>query len=114
MHAARIELSDPDTTQFVVITIAEAMAVFETQRLLTSLGSWHIPATHLIINQLVPPNPTCKFCSQRHDMQQANLKDIRELYSDMDLTEVPLFEGEIRGIDGLTRLGKILLGEEEE
>jgi anion-transporting ArsA/GET3 family ATPase len=42
------------------------------------------------------------------------LKDIRELYSDMDLTEVPLFEGEIRGIDGLTRLGKILIGEEVE
>jgi anion-transporting ArsA/GET3 family ATPase len=42
------------------------------------------------------------------------MKDIRELYSDMDLTEVPQFAGEIRGIEGLTRLGKILIGEAEE
>ena len=114
IRAARIELSDPDTTQFVVVTIPEAMAVFETQRLLTSLASWHIPATHLIVNQLVPPNPNCQFCSKRHEMQIANMKDIRELYSDMDITEVPQFEGEIRGIEGLTRLGKIFLGEGEE
>lgn len=114
IRAARIELSDPDTTQFVVVMIPEAMAVFETQRLLTSLGSWHIPATHLIVNQLVPPNPDCKFCSKRYEMQQTNMKDIRELYSDMDLTEVPQFDGEIRGLEGLTRLGKILIGEAEE
>ena len=47
-------------------------------------------------------------------MQQSNLKDIQELYSDMDLTEVPLFDGEIRGVEGLTQLGKILTGEEVE
>jgi arsenite-transporting ATPase len=114
IRAARIELSDPDTTQFVVVMIPEAMAVFETQRLLASLGSWHIPATHMIINQLVPSNPSCTFCSKRYEMQQSNLKDIQELYSDMDLTEVPLFDGEIRGVDGLTQLGKILTGEEVE
>ncbi len=113
IRAARIELSDPDTTQFIVVMIPEAMAVFETQRLLTSLNSWHIPATHLIINQLVPPNPACGFCSKRYEMQQSNLRDIRELYSDMDLTEVPLFDGEIRGVEGLTKLGEILIDEED-
>jgi arsenite-transporting ATPase len=114
IRAARIELSDPDTTQFVVVMIPEAMAVFETQRLLASLSSWHIPATHMIINQLVPSNPSCSFCSKRYEMQQSNLKDIQELYSDMDLTEVPLFDGEIRGVEGLTQLGKILTGEGAE
>jgi hypothetical protein len=29
----------------------------------------------------------------------------------MHITEVPLFDLEIRGIDGLTKLGKILMGE---
>ncbi|MHA1909359.1 MAG: ArsA family ATPase, partial [Candidatus Thorarchaeota archaeon] len=33
IKAARIELSDPEVTQFVVVSIAEAMSVFETQRL---------------------------------------------------------------------------------
>ncbi len=114
IRAARIELSDPDTTQFVVVMIPEAMAVFETQRLLASLGTWHIPATKMVVNQLVPPNPVCQFCTKRFEMQQSNLNDIRELYSDMDIIEVPLFEKEIRGIEGLTRLGEILISDKEE
>jgi anion-transporting ArsA/GET3 family ATPase len=43
-------------------------------------------------------------------MQQANLADIRDLYGDLEITEVPLFQNEIRGIDELTTLGNILLG----
>jgi len=54
------------------------------------------------------------FCTKRYTMQQNNLKDIADLYSDMDLIEVPLFDCEIRGIEKLTRLGKILIGELEE
>jgi arsenite-transporting ATPase len=114
IRAASVQLSDPEITQFVVVMIPEAMAVFETQRLLASLNTWKIPANHIVVNQLVPPNPSCKFCSKRYEMQQNNLKDIADLYSDMDLIEVPLFEGEIRGIEELTRLGKILTNESEE
>jgi len=114
IRAASDQLSDPDITQFVVVMIPEAMAVFETQRLLLSLKKWNIPANKIVVNQLVPPNPSCHFCSKRYEMQQTNLKDIGELYSDKDLTEVPLFDGEIRGIEELTRLGRILTGELEE
>lgn len=108
IRAARIELSDPDTTQFVVVTIAEAMAVFETQRLLGSLNAWHIPATNIIINQLIPENPSCVFCSSRRKMQQQNLVDIRDLFNDLNLTEVPEFDSEIRGMECLSKLGEIL------
>ncbi|MHA1485522.1 MAG: ArsA-related P-loop ATPase [Candidatus Thorarchaeota archaeon] len=62
----------------------------------------------------MPPNSTCKFCDARRQMQQTNLKDIRDLYSDLSLTEVPLFEGELRGIDNLEKLGRILIGDTEE
>jgi arsenite-transporting ATPase len=114
IRAASDQLSNPEMTQFVVVLIPEAMAVFETQRLLLSLKQWKIPATTLVVNQLVPPNPSCQFCSKRYEMQQNNLRDIGELYSDMDLIEVPLFDNEIRGIEALTRLGKILTGDVEE
>ncbi len=112
IRAARVALADPQLTQFVVVMIPEAMAVFETQRLLASLNTWSIPVSNIIVNQLVPENPDCRFCSNRRRMQQANLKDIRDLYHDLYITEVPLFDHEIRGIEELTRLGKILIGEE--
>jgi arsenite-transporting ATPase len=111
IKAAREQLSDPEKTQFVVVMIPEAMAVFETQRLMSSLRTWKIPMTNIVINQLIPENPDCKFCSSRRDMQQRNLNDIRELYEDITLTEVQLFDNEIRGIDGLAGFGQILTGE---
>ncbi len=114
IRMARIELSDPDTTQFVIVMIPEAMAVFETQRLLGSLNAWKIPVSNIIINQLVPENPDCPFCSKRHKMQQKNLEDIRDLYQDLNLTEVPLFENEIRGIEGLRKLGNVLMREDSQ
>jgi arsenite-transporting ATPase len=112
IRAASVELSDPDLTQFVVVMIPEAMALFETQRLLGSLNAWKIPASNIVVNQLVPENPSCPFCSKRHKMQRANLADIKDIYQDMFITEVPLFDTEIRGVDGLTELGDILMGEE--
>ncbi len=111
IRMARIELSDPDTTQFVVVSIAEAMSVFETQRLLGSLNAWHIPATNIVINQLIPENPGCKFCSSRREMQQRNILDIRDLFNDLNISEVPLFDNEIRGIEGLSELGEILINQ---
>ncbi|MHA1883016.1 MAG: ArsA family ATPase [Candidatus Thorarchaeota archaeon] len=113
IKAARIELSDPEVTQFVVVMIPEAMALFETQRLLGSLNAWNIPANNIVVNQLVPENTTCVFCSKRHKMQQDNLVDIKDIYQDLTITEVPLFDSEIRGQDGLIELGKILMGGEE-
>ncbi len=111
IKAARLELSDAEKTQFVIVMIPEAMAVFETQRLLGSLNAWSIPVDTVIVNQLVPESPDCVFCSTRREMQQTNLIDIKELYSDLDLIEVPLFDNEIRGIEGLEKLGKVLIGE---
>ncbi|MFW9799069.1 MAG: ArsA family ATPase [Candidatus Thorarchaeota archaeon] len=111
IKAARLELSDAEKTQFVIVMIPEAMAVFETQRLLGSLNAWNIPVETVIVNQLVPESPDCVFCSTRRKMQQTNLVDINELYSDLDLIEVPLFDNEIRGIEGLEKLGKVLIGE---
>ncbi|MGV9103597.1 MAG: ArsA family ATPase [Promethearchaeia archaeon] len=110
---ARDELSNPDITQFVVVMIPEAMAVFETQRLLGSLAAWDIPADNIIVNQIVPPNPDCTFCSHRREMQQRNLADIRDLFHDMHITELPLYEEEIRGIEDLRKVGDILVEKEE-
>ncbi len=109
--AARTSLADSKLTQFVVVMIPEAMAVFETQRLLASLNTWSIPVSNVIVNQLVPENPSCAFCTSRRRMQQSNLQDIRDLYGDLHVTEVPLFDHEIRGIEELRKLGAILVGE---
>ncbi|MEM4734944.1 MAG: ArsA family ATPase [Candidatus Thorarchaeota archaeon] len=113
IRAARDILSDPAMTQFIVVMIPETMALFETQRLMASLNTWKIPVSHMIINQVVPENPSCRFCTVRHEMQRRNILDIRDIYRDLEITEVPLFDREIRGINELRTLARILVGEVE-
>jgi arsenite-transporting ATPase len=111
IDVARGELSDPESTAFVIVMIPEAMAVFETERLLSALNEYEIPCNHIIVNMVYPEIVDCAFCRARRTMQLENLKEIREIYDDFNITEVPLYEGEIRGIERLKELSKILFGE---
>lgn len=111
IDVARIELSDPESTAFVIVMIAEAMAVFETERLLSALNEYEIPCDHIIVNMVYPEILDCAFCRSRRNMQLENLKEIREIYDDFNITEVPLFDVEIRGVEKLKELSKILFGE---
>ncbi len=105
---ARETLKDPNETAFVIVMIPETMAIYETERLLSSLIEYEIPCDHLIVNMIYPDIPNCPFCRARRQMQQENLREIRELYDDFNITEVPLFETEIRGLDRLRQLSDIL------
>lgn len=105
---ARTELSDPHRTSFVIVMIPEAMVVAETERLLQALYEYEIPSSHIIINQIYPERPDCTFCRARREMQQKYLEQIRDIYDDFTLTEVPLFPTEIRGLPSLRRLGTLL------
>ncbi|MEM3525851.1 MAG: ArsA family ATPase [Candidatus Jordarchaeaceae archaeon] len=111
IDVARGELSDPGSTAFVIVMIPEAMAIFETERLLSALNEYEIPCDHIIVNMVYPDVPDCAFCRARRTMQQDNLKEIREIYDDFNITEVPLYKEEIRGIERLRELSKILFGE---
>jgi arsenite-transporting ATPase len=105
---ARTELSDPNRTSFVIVMMPEAMVVAETERLLQALYEYEIPSSHIIINQIYPDRPDCTFCRARRQMQQKYLEQIRDIYTDFTLTEVPLFSNEIRGLADLRRLGTLL------
>nr|HDO80835.1 arsenic-transporting ATPase [Candidatus Bathyarchaeota archaeon] len=105
---ARDILKDPHETAFVIVMIPEAMAIYETERLLSSLIEYEIPCDHIVVNMVYPEIPNCPFCRARRQMQQENLKEIREIYDDFNITEIPLFNTEIRGIEKLKELSNIL------
>ncbi len=108
INEARVELTDPTRTSFVIVMIPEAMAVSETERLLQTLYEYQIPSSHIIVNMVFPDIPNCQFCRARKTMQTQYLSQIHEIYDDFMITEIPLFEEEIRGIPALTRLSSLL------
>ncbi len=110
IRKAKQVLTDPSTSTFVIVLLPEAMAIWETERLLTHLESLRIPVEFLVVNMVVPENP-CNFCRTRRSMQLKHLEEIREMYRDeFKIVEVPLFPREITGIERLRELSEYLMG----
>ena len=100
-------LSDPKSTEFVMITIPEAMAVAEAEDLAGSLNRIKTPSSNLIVNMVVPPT-RCAFCAIKREEQLSYLKEIEAKFANHVVVQLPLFAQSIRGVDGLNKLAQAL------
>ncbi len=104
-------LRDKNKTEFIVVTIPEALGVFQTRRLIKEFNGYGIPVGHIIINNVIF-EPDCKFHREKREMQQKYIKMIREEYMGRkDIIEVPLFPYEIKGIKKLVEVEEVLFKE---
>jgi arsenite-transporting ATPase len=99
----RALLQNPDKTEFVVVTIAEKMAVNETEDLLRSLAHMHIPSRHIIINNIFPPEGS-EFVRQRRKMQDRYIDEIQQKFSTYNIIPIELQATEMQGIASLQQL----------
>lgn len=103
-------LTDPKRTEFVMITIAEAMSVSETEDLASSLRSLKIPSSNLIVNMVIPPSQ-CAFCTGKREEQIEYMEEIKAKFPDHTVIYLPLLAQPVTGIDGLTELAQSLFGD---
>ncbi|MDP2648070.1 MAG: ArsA family ATPase [Candidatus Yanofskybacteria bacterium] len=101
-------LQDPAKTEFIVVTIAEAMGVLETEDLINDLEKSRIPTSHIVINNIFPESK-CDFCKSRRKNQEKYINEIEEKFSasgkkTFTITEVMLQSKEIKGIGNLKSL----------
>ncbi len=108
VEIARVHLADAKETEFIAVTIPTIMAIWETERLIRALYEVSFPISQIYVNQIQPKNTDCTFCQARHTNHEKNMKKIKDLYSEFELLEIPIFEYEIRGIERLRELGLLL------
>ncbi|XP_041995409.1 ATPase GET3B-like [Salvia splendens] len=111
MGRVRDLFRDPETTEFVIVTIPTVMAVNESSRLCASLRKEMVPVNRLVINQLLPPSASdCKFCSMRRKDQRRALDKIEKdpELAKLKLIESPLVDVEIRGVPALKFMGDMV------
>lgn len=108
---ARIELADETKTEFIPVTIPTMMALYETERLISSLNEFSIPVEHIIVNQLIPPSKDCPFCAQRYEVQEKTMLTLKQYFGKYISTEVPMVPQEIRGVEQLKILSEVLFKE---
>ena len=103
--------TDKQATEFVPVTIAEDMAMEETQRLLEALHRVKVPVKSILVNR-VAEDRECPFCNIRWKAQEDALAQIEQTFSNYQLVEVPLLPYEVKGIERLKTYAQVMLGRE--
>ena len=100
-------LTDSNNTEFVAITIPEAMGFAETEDLLAALARLKVPCRHLIVNMVIPPSQ-CNFCSEKREEQIRAIGEMTKKGGEYQINQLPLLPHKIKGMNDLTELSEIM------
>ena len=93
-------LQDKTQSEFIAVTIPEAMAIEETKRFLMQLKKLNVAVKQLVVNNVME-SEGCDFCRQKKRSQSIYLTVLQKEFSNLELTMVPLQPTEVKGIKGL-------------
>jgi len=106
------QFKDERLTTFVCVCIPEFLSLYETERMIQELASYHIDTHCIVVNQLLFPKAgsDCEQCTARRRMQKKYLDQIEELYADeFNVVKMPLLVEEVRGKDRLEKFSEMLV-----
>jgi len=102
--------TDPENVEFIMVTIPEALGVYQSRRVMRDLRRHGLTVRYLIVNDIIR-EPDCEFHRQRWEMQQRYLRQLREELDDgLTLVELPLLPYEVKGVERLAEVERYLFG----
>jgi arsenite-transporting ATPase len=97
-----------DNVNFVLVTIAEALAVEQLDGILAEMAKYEFKPVQLTINNLIKEIGDSNFLKTKSDQQQKYVKSIYGKYSHLQIVEITLFPYEIKGVERLRLVEKYL------
>lgn len=102
--------SDPANVAFILVTIPEALGVYQSRRVLGDLERHGLDVRHVIVNNVVVDSQ-CDFLRRRMEMQRPYIKMLEDEYGErMILVKLPLLPYEVKGIERLREVEGLLFG----
>jgi arsenite-transporting ATPase len=92
---------------FTMVTIPEALAVEQLEGIFRELDKYGLSVNRMIINNVVKIEESL-FLLTKARQQRPYLKQIHDKYSYLKITELPMFPQEVKGVERLTEVSKIL------
>ncbi len=101
-------MRNPENTEFILVTIAEGLGVYQARRLIGEFERFGLEIRYILVNNVIK-NLDSEFNRQRMEMQRKYIKILADEYGNgRKLVEVPLFPHEIKGVESLKELEKVL------
>jgi arsenite-transporting ATPase len=103
-------IRDERLTEYIVVTIPEALGVKQTERIIQDFDSHGLPVHYLVINHCIE-QADCAFHRARKEMQAHYIRLLTEEYGNrLRLILLPLFPYEIKGTERIEKASGILFG----
>jgi arsenite-transporting ATPase len=97
-----------DDVAFSMVTIPEALAVRQLEGVFAELASHGLRVGRLIVNNVVKTTDS-PFLAQKAEHQAPHLALLRARYGSLPIVEIPLFPFELRGVDRLREVARVLV-----
>lgn len=99
---------NPKNTEFILVTIPEALGVKQSDRIIAIFDQYGLKLEHMVINNVIKVADS-QFLKSRQQMQQNYLRYLQRKYGQrMDLLEIPLAPGEIKGVERIKEVAERL------
>jgi arsenite-transporting ATPase len=104
-------MRDPELTTFSFVMYPESTPILEAQRASQELAAIGVATQLVVANLLIAEEQaTTPFFQKRREMQLGYLDDMKRRFAGAALLQVPMMDSDIRGIDKLDMLDKIVFG----
>jgi arsenite-transporting ATPase len=104
-------MRDPELTTFSFVMYPESTPILEAQRASQELAAIGVATQLVVANLLIAEEQaTTPFFQKRREMQLGYLDDMKRRFAGAALLQVPMMDSDIRGIDKLDLLDKIVFG----
>jgi arsenite-transporting ATPase len=104
-------MTNPEVTSIRLVVNPEKMVIKETQRTYTYLNLYGYATDAIMCNRIIPDDVTDPYFTMWKTNQKENIDFISEAFGGLPILKVPLFGGEVTGLDKLRKLGDILYGD---
>jgi arsenite-transporting ATPase len=107
------KLRDTNQTDFIFVMQPEATSLDETLRSAGELKALGINTSKIIINGFIPKEEAeYPFFRSRYEMQQRHLMEAKEIFKEIPIETMELFNTELKGIERFRLIGRALFNGE--
>lgn len=96
-----------ESVRFAMVTIPESLAVRQLDDAFRELARYGLKVERLIVNNVITA-PDSPFLAQKAAQQQEHLRQLRDRYRDLPITDIPLFPQEIQGLERLRQVARVI------
>jgi arsenite-transporting ATPase len=93
--------------RFVIVTIPEALAVEQLEGVFRELDRHGLKVGQLVVNNVIKADGS-DFLALKASQQRGYLDRMHETYSHLDIVEIPMFPYELKGLDRLREVERVL------